>query len=585
MTNIKKFLKLPELYCVLVAILSIVGILYFRVTVENVVLIKGDTQENLSLPVSQKMERGDLFQIELDVSGNSSYDLKVIPDDCADAIIVNGESLNLNEFHGRCDFNKGFVLSDSLLAAHRIGNRTHYTFYLRNNGGNAGLNVFVLQTSGNLRFLHVLAVIAFALLCFFVALRLKLGPGIALVIFLTVLLRTFFFINISYTTYSNDVDGHVAYVQYILEKHEIPPADACWSCYHPAFYYLMSSPSFVLGEWVGIPGPSGLQVFSLLLSVLTLFFGIFFLKGFMKGSAFGIASVLWAFWPLMILVSPRVGNDQMFYLLHTICLWCGINYLNKGHGKYLIVSVIAAALAMWTKTTAAVTIGTVFLFAVCGYAQKILTSQWRPSRSEVVAAFLFVALIAGVLLQKLLGTDDLVGNASGLNSRLRVPNEAFSYIFFDLKSFVTNPFTSAWNDDMGRLFFWNFALKTSLFGEFTLSRLDIGRTFATFVSVSLLGLIVYAARGFWKTKLRPIHWILLLQSAAFVAAMMFLRIKLPYSCSNDFRFIAPVILCFVPFVAWGIHVENGSTKWKVFGYAIVAGFVLSTVVLYILAVK
>ena len=305
----------------------------------------------------------------------------------------------------------------------------------------------------------------------------------------------------------------------------------------------------------------------------------------MKGSALGVASLLWAFWPLMILVAPRVGNDQMFYLLHVICLWCGINYLNKGHGKYLIVSVIAAALAMWTKTTAAVTIGTVFLFAVCGYAQKILTNQWRPSKSEIVACVLFVALIVGILLQKFIGGDDLVGNANGLNSRLRVANEAYNYIFFDLKSYVTHPFTSTWNDEMGRQYFWNFTLKTSLFGEFALSHQQIGNTFATFMSVLLLGLIAYAVRGFWKMKLQVIHWILILQAVAFFAAMMYLRIKIPFSCSNDFRFIAPVILCISPFVAWGIHVEGGSAKWKVLGYAIVAGFVLSTVVLYILAMQ
>ena len=101
--------------------------------------------------------------------------------------------------------------------------------------------------------------------------------------------------------------------------------------------------------------------------------------------------------------------------------------------------------------------------------------------------------------------------------------------------------------------------------------------------MTFLGLLVYAARGFWKTRLQAIHWILLLQAVAFFAALMFLRIKVPYSCSNDFRYIAPVVLSFIPFVAMGIHVEGASLKWKVLGYALVAGFVLSTVILYILA--
>ena len=244
-------------------------------------------------------------------------------------------------------------------------------------------------------------------------------------------------------------------------------------------------------------------------------------------------------------------------------------------------ALLSAALAMWTKTTGVVTIGMVFLFTVCGYVRNERFPY--PTKSEVVAWGLFVLLIAGVALQKLLGDADLVGNASGLNGRLKVGNEAFNYIFFDLKSFVTNPYTSAWKEEWGREFFWNYSFKSAMFGEFELVRNATGRTLATFMSVSFLGLMVYAIRGFWKTKLQVIHWILLLQAVAFFAALMVLRIRVPYSCSNDFRYIAPVLLSMLPFMATGITLEGASLKWKVLGYALVVAFALSTVILYILA--
>ena len=79
------------------------------------------------------------------------------------------------------------------------------------------------------------------------------------------------------------------------------------------------------------------------------------------------------------------------------------------------------------------------------------------------------------------------------------------------------------------------------------------------------------------------HWILLLQAAAFFGALMVLRIKVPFSCSNDFRYIAPVVLSIVPFMATGVTLEGSSVKWKVLGYVLVATFALSTVILYILA--
>ncbi|WP_290735329.1 MULTISPECIES: glycosyltransferase family 39 protein [unclassified Fibrobacter] len=583
MKRVVAFFKLPELYCALLLVACVVTGVAMRVSIDNVVLTRDGDPEKVSFPVAQKMADGELFQVELDIHNpfNASYDLRVVPDDCAESIVVNGEEVDVSGFHDRCNFSKGFLLKDSVLAPHRVGDKAHFAFSLKNNGGDAGLNLFVYQSSAAATASNVGAVLFFAVLCLLIGRRLGLRGGLLFVFFLGVAIRTVFFANVPYTTYSNDVDGHVAYVQYVLEKHAVPGVDDCWTCYHPPVYYVSSVPSFVFGNGIGVGGTTGLQTFSLLLSVATLLLGLFFLKGFMGGAALGLSSLLWTFWPLMILVAPRIGNDQMFYLMHVLCLWGGINYLNKGKGKYLIVSVVATALAMWTKTTAVVTLGTTFLFAVCGYVHNF--RRLTASRSEWVAWGMFVALIAGILLQKLLGDADLVGNSSGLNGRLKVGNEAFNYIFFDLKSFVTHPYTSAWNEEWGREFFWNYAFKSSMFGEFELVRNETGRTLATLMSVSFLGMLVYAARGFWKARLGAIHWILLLQGAAFFAALMFLRIKVPYSCSNDFRYIAPVILSFVPFVGWGVSLEGASTKWKVLGYALVSLFVLSTAILYILA--
>jgi len=583
MKFVLKVFKQPELYIVLLLLACISVGLALRVSVENVVLLKEQQTENTSLPISQKMENGQFFQVDLDVRNpyGAAYDLKVVPDDCAEGIVVNGETIDVKKLRNRCDFSRGFVLSDSVLSAHKVGDRTHYSFSMKNNGGNAGLNLFIYQVSPVSKAVNFLAVIFFSLLCLMIARRLKFGGWLVFLVLVGVLFRTVFFANIPYTTFSNDVDGHVAYVQYVLEKHAIPGVDDCWTCYHPPVYYVSAVPSFVLGELVGIPGTTGLQAYSLLLSVLTLFFGLMFFRMILSGAPLGMAALLWTFWPLMLLVSPRIGNDQMFYFLHMLCLWGGASYLKGGRGKYLIVAVIATALAMWTKTTGIVTLGTLLLFALCGYVSNI--RSLRPTKSEVVSWALLVILLVGFALQKWLVGSDLVGNASGLHSGLRVGNEAFNYIYFDLQSFVIHPFTSAWNNDWGRQYFWNYAFKSALFGEFNMVDTESGRTAATFVSVTFLGLLAYGTRGFWKTKLKSIHWILLLQTIAFFGALMFLRIKHPYACSNDFRYIAPAILGLILFMALGIQVEDASTKWKVLGYALVFGFVLSTVVLYILA--
>ena len=581
MSKLKMLMK-PEWLCVVVLFLSLWGTLSFHPRIENVRLFQGMDAQEGSLPVLKKMEKGERFSVEFDVESRfENYDLAIIPDDCAEEVVINGHVVDLRHFKDNCNFSRGFVLRDSLLALYRVGNRTHYAFSMRNEGGDAGLNAQVSQTSPLRVSIGLLAVLSLGLLCFFIARRFGFGWGIAVIVFLAVVIRAVFLMNVPYTNFAYDVDGHVAYVQYIIENHSVPGTDDCWTCYHPPVYYVSAVPSYLFGEWLGLSGPIGLQVYSLLLSIVTVFLGMLFLRSFLAGKALGIASVLWAFWPVMILVSPRIGNDQLFYMLHMLCMWGGVNYLKEGRGKYLLVAVIATALAMWTKATAVVTLGTLIVFVVLGYWMNLRNR--RLTCSEWVSAGLLLSLIVVVVLQHLLGDSALVGNSSGLAGRLKVGNEAFNYIFFDLKSFVTHPFTSAWNDGSGREYFWNYAFKTSLFGEFEMVRNVMGRNLATIVSCAFLGLIVYAARCFWKTKLQMIHWFLLLQGVAFITALMFLRMKHPYSCSNDFRYILPAIICFIPFVAQGITNEGASIKWRVLGYGLVLTFVLCTAVLFILA--
>ena len=579
---IKKIFKSPELYCLILFLVGVYVTLALKVEIKDAVVTRSSNTFSTTLPYSEGMKRGEAFQVKFNIVEKfNNYDIRIVPDDCAEEMFLNGKNIDLRGIEKRCDFARGFVLQDDFLAPYRKGERNYYEVSIRNNGGSAGLNIFVTQKSLVPKVVHFATGILFAALCLLVARRLNLGRGLIIIFLVGVLCRLAYFAVTPYTGYSYDVGGHIEYIEYIMDKHSIPKATECWSCYHPPVYYVASIPYYLVGEFMGASGTTGLQVFSLLLSLTALLFGLLFLKGFLSGKTLYAASVLWTMWPTLFMIAPRIGNDQLFYALHILCLWGGINYLNKGKGKYLITSVVSTALAMWTKNTAMITLGMLLLFTVSGYVMN--WRRLRPSGSEIVAWSMIFALFVGVVIQKFIFGGDLVANVGGINRGLGVGNSIFNYVYFDLKGFLSEPFTNPWKDEMGRQFFWNYTLKTALFGEFELVRTDVGRCLATVTSISLLALIVYAIRGFWRTHFRVIHWLLFLQGGAFFAALMFLRIKYPYACSNDFRFIVPVILSFSPFVAWGINVDGGSTKWKVVGNATVAVFVLSSAILYILA--
>ena len=581
---IKKLLKTPELYCAILLLVGITLVLAAQVKVRNAVLTHGSDQREISLPISEPFEEGALFRVSFDVEQNLDvpFEMKVIPDDCAQFVTINKKRIPLHNIPGRCDYSKGFVLSEKIISEHREGTTTHFEFEIRNGGGPAGLTVFPKESSLLYDVLKYATMVLIALFCMLLARRLGMSRTLCLLVLLGVFIRSLFFAGIPYTTYSNDVDGHVSYVQYIAENLAIPDKDYCWTCYHPPVYYTLAMPSFKVASWMGIQGTSGLQAFSLLLSVLALFFGLLFLKRVLQGGTLNVASILWVFWPILIMVTPRIGNDQMFIFLHVFCMWAGINYLKSGRGKFIIMAAVATPLAYWTKTTGVITIGMFFLFAVSGY---FLNARYlKATKSEVVAWIVFGLTLVGIVVQKILADSTLVGNAQSLNSHLKVPNEFVNYVYLDLESYLTYPFTSAWDDSMGRQYFWNYTLKSSLFGEFKLNNLEPMKVLASLVGTSLLGLIAYAVRGFWRTKSSAEYWVIFLNGVAFIAALMSFRIMLPYSCSNDFRYIVPVLLSFVYFVALGVNVEGGSTKWKVLGNALVVVFALCSTVLYILAI-
>ena len=581
---IRKLLKLPELYCAILLLVGVVLVLAAQVKIKNVVMIQDGSQKEVSLPLLESLGEGALFKVSFDIEQKLDFpfEMKVIPDDCAQFVTINDKRIPLHDMPGRCDYSKGFVLSKKFVSEYRTGTTTHFEFEIRNGGGPAGLTVFPKESSLLYDVLKYTTMVLLALFCMLLARRLRMSRTLCLLVLLGVFIRVLFFAGIPYTTYSNDVDGHVSYVQYIAENLAIPDKDYCWTCYHPPVYYTMAMPSFKVASWMGIQGTSGLQAFSLLLSTLTLFFGLLFLRKTLQGASLNIASLLWTLWPVLIMVAPRISNDQMFIFLHVFCMWAGINYLKSGRGKYLVLAAIATPLAYWTKTTAVVTLGMFFLFAVGGYFLNV--RYLKATKSEVVAWIVFSLTLVGIVAQKLVADSALVGNAHALNHKLMVPNEFVNYVYLDLKSYLTYPFTSAWDDAMGREFFWNYTLKSSLFGEFRLGDSAPIKVLASLMGTILLALIAYAVRGFWKTKSSAEYWVIFLNGFAFIAALMAFRIMVPYSCSNDFRFIVPVLLSFVYFVALGVNVEGGSAKWKVLGNALVVVFALCSAVLYILAI-
>lgn len=146
---VRKVIRAPELYC---ALLMLVGVFCSQAClpkVENAVLSQNGVQREISLPLVEKLGDGAVFEISFDIvqKFETPFEMKVVPDDCAEFVMINGQKEMLDNVSGRCNYSKGFVLSDSTISKYRNGVVNHFVFRIRNGGGNAGISISPEETS------------------------------------------------------------------------------------------------------------------------------------------------------------------------------------------------------------------------------------------------------------------------------------------------------------------------------------------------------------------------------------------------------------------------------------------------------
>lgn len=564
--------------------IALMALLYWLASpsMGNAVLHRDESVKAVPMPVSLPMTQGEPFVVELDVSSGfgGDFTLEIHPDDCVTRLKVNGIDLPFETYPGYCSWNNGFKLPKSEIQKH-VGkdvDKFHFEMGLRNNSGLGGLTASISANSFLMGLFAVLLFLCIGGLIFSVGTRFKIDARLLLIFILGLILRVAYAQNTFFDERGHDTGGHLNYIQIVADNHHIPAADECWTCYHPPVYYIASAGVWNAFGWLGFSPQNAVKWFDFLISLVALGFGLACIRENLWGMSRYIAALLWCAWPSFILASPRIGNDILFYAMHAVVLWSCIRYIKTSLGKYLLVAVVAAAIAYWTKSTAVVSFGlvgvTVLAHTLPRFLRKLSRMEW---------ASLAVLLVVGiVVLVRVLG-GDIVANASGNDNSVLVQNNPGNFLFFDIRMFLTNPYIDPWHDELGRQFFWNYLAKTSLFGEFTLLNNDLGRWCATFASAGFLVLLGFGLRGFWKMRWTKVNVLLAAQALFFFAAMIALRLKYPYSCSNDFRYIVPVLLSCLPWVGEGIAGEESSIKLKVCGIAAVVVFVVSASVVVLKA--
>ena len=576
-----KFREIPlGLLFVLFAVLSFGR----EPAIENVFFTDADWR---SEPVSLPFERSGLtrFSVEFDVNSlGKPFSLRLIPDDCAYDVIVNGKNLELGGKRGLCDFQDGFVLTPRDLEP-VLQDLNHFSVRIRNRGGPAGLDAKVLGGSRFGNAAGLLAALLFCALLFSLLRRTRFPGWAAALVALATLLHVLYAFDTPWQSRAHDVGGHVAYVKHIVRTGTIPDAGACWTCYHPPLYYLANAPVHAAGQALFGQPERAMQWFSVLLSCLTLALGVAVLLKTMRGAPLAVACLLWCLWPVLFLVAPRIGNDQLFYVAHLGALLGCVAWLRDRNARGLFLAAVCCWFAWWTKSTAAVTIALWWTALGISAVRRLAEGPAAEPAAPGDAKWFNPAIVAGcglplaIGLLRLFGGGDLVGNSDGLADELAVKSGLQNLLWFDLREFLTTTWTSPWTDAGGRQFLPTYMAKTALFGEFDLLNTPLGNACATLMCFSFVGLAAFAVRGFVRRRLGATELLLVAQGVLFYGAMAALRAKYPFACSSDFRYAVPMLLSFVPFVAWGMEKEDAGAKWRLLRAAVLLFFVGPTLVL------
>jgi hypothetical protein len=591
---------------VLVLAISLVYLAQFSLGIKGSFLTDADGHRTqIALPYIQEMP-----ETEYTISGTIFYQrilcpemVHIIPDDVLLSIRVNQRDVPLDDVDpgALSDFNQGFHFN---LSRYLQNGPNHIEIRIKNTGGPSGL---IFRNSardiraliaGWLLMIAVLAILYLILACFIS------NKAVIFILLGGFLIRLLYFWVTPYGLRTHDVEGHIPYIEYVLKNWSIPPRNSGWETYQPPLYYFFAALVYKAANLAGVTSTHSLyrllQFVSLLLSMGFLGSSLLIFENIgahlpvfhkpgngsdpipetpgaksKKGRFIGVMLGLVAFWPSNIMHSVRIGNDGMFYFFYALGLLFLIKWYYDNTDRSLYTGFVCAALCFITKANALILYGVIAII----YLLKFITDKDRDIRQYLIRAVVLLILFAAgfgitfgaAVAEKMKGSTEhfMVPNMGNLGGQ-EVGNQLKNYVWFDLPEFITEPYTDPWGDRGGRQYFWNYLFKTGLVGEFQFDT-PFHRTVTILLSSLFLGLLGYVITGLIWLILKKEwqeHGILLLNLILLIGAAILFRISIPASCSNDFRYILPVLISFGFFYGYTLAIcrRKGWTLLEMAGY-------------------
>lgn len=298
---------------------------------------------------------------------------------------------------------------------------------------------------------------------------------------------------------------------------------------------------------------------------------------------FLLIGAMFVLWPSSIIHSVRIGNDPLLYCLFAASMYFITRWFNNDRKIDLLIASGLTAAATLTKANGEVLIVAI---GILGLYKMIKSKEWTYYLKLAIAPCLIVLLSLAItvgpgLILKLQGKRDqlYIDNINNVSSALKVGNAATNFLWFDAKIFVTQPFTSPWDDDKGRQYFINYLGKTGLFGEFGYSS-SLSKNTAVVSSLLAILMTIYMLFGIYYMTKKDYQrqTVLLLVGFLLLAGVTYMRITFPVNI--DFRYVLPILISYCVLFATSVTTFHriGAKRLAGLGMVMALVFTLSNTI-------
>jgi len=427
-------------------------------------------------------------------------------------------------------------------------------------------------------------IIIAAILAFFK--KMNVERAIILLFAAGLLLRLMYVLYTSKYTRQHDVGnfgeyyGHAGYIHYIFEYGHLPDFDVSTvdQFYHPPLHHIIAAVFWKILSLIGIAdaySQSAIQTLTLFYSCVCMILSYkIFVQLKVRGAALvGVFAII-AFHPTFVIFAGSINNDILSVTFMLLAVLYSIKWYRSRSFKDIIIIALAVGFGMMTKTSAymvAFGIGFLFLFAML---------KDKKNMKKYIVQFACFAVVCVPLALWWNIKNSIQYNLplayvqrQGEGSRWQyVGDHSFFERMFDFSKLFNAPVFDQWTNRGGKVYNdYNpliSLLKTSMFGEYIN---DYGYPSITFAANALfwsnfalavfgVGCLVYAVVRMLKRKEYDVSYISIM--ITYVLMVMFYYIfcfSYPHHCTENIRYVSPVIVCGALFIGRTISDLNGKS--------------------------